>query len=436
MNFPYSILISPFIIFVSLLFGLSLIGKNPKEILKPFTVICVAISLVYICVVLLFTMNYYYFGFLVLLVYIIQKGFKLSLPSSMVVVLLSSILFMFHIFLEQMMSNYFSRVHLDEESDVYISLVTIVIYAAVLGITIYSKRLIFFSNKVDFDLISEGNLGKNFIYSLFPTIFTLSFMFLWTLYCINNLSLYKIEQQLIIFLFTVILFIVLIYFMKIFYFYINQKIEGFIEKKNQEELLNFMQVIRSQRHDFNFHLQAIFGMLENKRYSECTDYVRAIVDEVSDLNEVLPLYHPAVGALLSTFREMAAHKRIKLEISIYYNLSHIPCTVSEINKVIGNLVQNAIDEVEQYPANERWIQVMILKRSGKSVIKVTNRSNNEISSYKNIFNLGYSTKPSHEGIGLTTVQKIVTKYDGTVHLEFEDDMVHFIVQIPNAPAMI
>lgn len=206
-----------------------------------------------------------------------------------------------------------------------------------------------------------------------------------------------------------------------------------MHKKNQEEVLNFLQVIRAQRHDFNFHLQAIFGMLENKRYSECADYVKTMVDEVSDMNEVLPLHHPAVSALLSTFREIATHKGIKFEIFIYFNLVSIPCTVSEINKLIGNLIQNAIDEVEQYSAKDRWIQVMILKRSGNSVIKVTNRSIKEMSSYKHIFNPGYSTKPLHEGIGLTTVQRLVEKYNGSVYPEFEDDMVHFIAQIPNAP---
>jgi sensor histidine kinase regulating citrate/malate metabolism len=149
------------------------------------------------------------------------------------------------------------------------------------------------------------------------------------------------------------------------------------------------------------------------------------------MNEVLPLHHPAVSALLTTFREIAIHKGIKLEILIYYNLANIPCTVSEINKLIGNLVQNAIDEVEQHSDKDRWVQVMILKRSGNSVIKVTNRSNKEMNSYKHIFNPGYSTKPSHEGIGLTTVQKLVAKYNGAVYPEFEEDVVHFIVQIPN-----
>lgn len=427
-----SILISPVVIFVSLLFGISLIGKNPKEIIKPLTMSSVAISLLYICSELFLPKDYYLWeiGFLVVFVYVFKISFKLSYPFSIVVVLLSSIVFMFHVLLRQMTSHYLSP----EISKHYVftDLLCIVIYAA-LGMIMFSRKVTIFSNRADTHLISEGSLGRKMVYSLFPTICTLSVMLIWLLYCVKHLSVYAMNQQLIMFLFTVVTFSLFIYFIKIYSFYINDKIEGLMDKQNQEEMLNFMQVIRAQRHDFNFHLQAIFGMLENKRYSECADYVKAMVDEVSDMNEVLPLHHPAVSALLTTFREIATHKGIKLEIFIYYNLANIPCTVSEINKLIGNLVQNAIDEVEQHSATDRWVQVMILKRSGKSVIKVTNRSNKEMSSYKHIFTPGYSTKPSHEGIGLTTVQKLVAKYNGAVYPEFEEDVVHFIVQIPNAP---
>lgn len=181
-------------------------------------------------------------------------------------------------------------------------------------------------------------------------IFVLSLMLIWILYCIKNFSLYPVKHQFFIFSFTIVIFILFLYFITILSFYAKEKIEILIDKKYQEELLSFMQVIRSQRHDFNFHLQAISGMLESKSYSECNNYVKTMVKDVSVMNEVLPLYHLAVSALLYTFREIATQKDIQLEILIYYDLFHMQCTVYEINKVIGNLVQNAIDEVEQNPS--------------------------------------------------------------------------------------
>lgn len=210
-----------------------------------------------------------------------------------------------------------------------------------------------------------------------------------------------------------------------------ERIETLIDKQYQKEVQAFMEVIRSQRHDFNFHLQAISGLLNDEHYMECKDYVNTMVKDASSMNDVLYLYHPAIGAMLNAFRELAARKGIQLKILIYYNLENIPCTVYETNKILGNLIQNAIDEVEQHLNDSAWIEVMILKRSGNSVFRVSNKMYGDKERFANIFNLGYSTKSSHEGIGLNTVKKFSGKYDGTVYTEFEDDIIHFIVQIPN-----
>jgi sensor histidine kinase regulating citrate/malate metabolism len=178
-------------------------------------------------------------------------------------------------------------------------------------------------------------------------------------------------------------------------------------------------------------LQAISGMLKNEKYKDCSEYINVMVKEAQEFNEILSLQNPAVGALLNTFREIAARKGIQLQIVIYYNLDKLRCTVYETNKILGNLIQNALDEVEQHLDDSAWIEVMILKRSGNSVFRVSNKIYENNKEFKDIFNSGYSTKKSHEGIGLSTVKKIVEKYNGVVYTEVEGDIIHFIAQVPN-----
>lgn len=138
-----------------------------------------------------------------------------------------------------------------------------------------------------------------------------------------------------------------------------KQIEIFTDKQYQKEMTNFMEMIRSQRHDFNFHIQAISGMLRNEKYNECREYVDTMVKSTQSVNEVLPIYHPAVSAFLSNFREILLRKGIELKIQIYYDLKNTSCTVYEINKILGNLIQNAVDEVED-SKNRPWIEVMFL----------------------------------------------------------------------------
>lgn len=207
------------------------------------------------------------------------------------------------------------------------------------------------------------------------------------------------------------------------------QIEAVVDQTYQAELLSFMQVIRSQRHDFNFHIQAISGMIERGEYQACDDYIHTMVNTASAMNDMLPLHHPAVSAMLNAFREMAAQKDISFDVSITHDLANIPCTIYEINTVIGNLIQNAVDELEEHRDLERWIKVVIMRRGGNHVIIVTNPCHQDAGAFEHCFRPGYTTKQSHEGIGLATVMRIVSKYHGLVFPEFEEDEISFVVQL-------
>lgn len=120
-----------------------------------------------------------------------------------------------------------------------------------------------------------------------------------------------------------------------------------VDKKHQEELLNFMQIIRPQRHDFNFHMQAVSGLIENQKYEECENYIHTMVKNVEGLNQMLPFANPAVAALVNAFYELMSTKNIRFKSEVLDPLDEIPCTVYEINTIIRNFLQNAIDEVER-----------------------------------------------------------------------------------------
>ena len=208
-------------------------------------------------------------------------------------------------------------------------------------------------------------------------------------------------------------------------------IENIIDKQYQSELLGFMRVIRSQRHDFNFHTQTIYGMIENKQFDECRSYVESLMNNVSVKNDILPLYNPAASALLNTFQEMAFQKGLQLDIEIHDNLQFISTSVFETNTILGNLLQNAIDELELHPEiKSRIIKILIIKRGSNNMIKVSNECHLPPEEMLQIFVPGFTTKESHEGLGLANALRIAEKYEGTVYPEFEGNTVHFIAKIP------
>ncbi len=269
-----------------------------------------------------------------------------------------------------------------------------------------------------------GQLGR----SLLAGIVLLLAQQIWVAYLLTTLPVLPRQDRIWITVFTLFAACAQLILARRLAFDAVERLEALLDKRYQAELVNLMQIVRSQRHDFNFHMQTIAGMIESKRYEECHEYLREMVKTVNHMNDILPLRDPAICAMLNSFQEVAAQKHIPFQADIYNDLDYLPCTVYEINTVIGNLIQNAIDEVEQRHGG--WIQVMILKRGGDHIIKVTNPCDRGPADFKDAFKPGWSTKQSHEGIGLATVQRIVAKYNGSAYPEFRSGCVSFVVQMP------
>ncbi len=212
-------------------------------------------------------------------------------------------------------------------------------------------------------------------------------------------------------------------------------VKALIDQQYQRELLDFMQIIREQRHDFNLHLQTVAGLVDQQRYGEARAYVDTLVGKVSKTNELLPIRNPAVSALVHTFVERAAQESVRLDVRAEDSMENIGCSVYEMNTVIGNLLKNAIEEVRDKDPDLRYIRLVLMHRSRYTVIRVSNPCDKSEEALMSIFSPGYTTKKSHEGIGLVSVRKICVKYGGTVYIEQEQGVLHVIAKIPRGSQM-
>lgn len=204
------------------------------------------------------------------------------------------------------------------------------------------------------------------------------------------------------------------------------------EQQYRGEMQSFLNVIRSQRHDNNFHVQTIAGLIRQNKVEDCLRYVDALEEYVAIMNAVLPIRDPAISAMIHNFRLMAVRQGTELHIDIHYDLAQIITNVYETNKIISNLLQNAIDEVSTHEDKSYGIWLTILKRGEYCVIRVSNKVR-EIPTQEelgNIYRQGYTTKRGHEGVGLSSLQTLVGKYKGAVYTQMEGDVIQFVARIP------
>lgn len=229
---------------------------------------------------------------------------------------------------------------------------------------------------------------------------------------------------------SLVLLVILLYYMKTS---LSQKLKQdrfYLDQQYQQDMLSFFTVIRSQRHDFNFHLTSIYGLLKKKEYDEAGTYIGQVVQQVQNVNELLPLAHPAMSALLNTQSELAKQKGIEIHYSIFDDLRDLPVSVYDANKILGNLIQNAMEELDSIPIDARELRVEISKENKHYIFRIANRTTADESRVTSMFQTGYTTKASHEGIGLAGVERIVAAHYGIVFPELQNDWLTIHVRIP------
>lgn len=207
--------------------------------------------------------------------------------------------------------------------------------------------------------------------------------------------------------------------------------ENAMSRRSAAESREYMNTIRAQRHDFNLHLHAITGLIGSRMYDECQAYIDKLVESASEVNEIMPVYDAVIGSMLYNMRQNARDNGTDIHYDIKYDMKDIVCNPFECNKILGNLIQNALDAIHTDSAREYGVRVSVFKRRGNTVIAVSNRFEGDEQALLNVFNSGYTTKSRHEGIGLTTTEAMLKKHSGKIHMELEDGVITFIANIPN-----
>lgn len=215
--------------------------------------------------------------------------------------------------------------------------------------------------------------------------------------------------------------------------YKRERIEMLLNRQYRDEMQSFMNVIRSQRHDYNFHVQTIAGLLREGNQEECLKYMDALEKDSAIMNTMLPIKDPAISAMIHNFHVLAVREGIALHIDIQDDLTRIATDVYETNKIVSNLLQNAIDETKTHADKSYGIHLTILKRGEYIVIRVSNEVDPlqmDLDKMNHIYQQGYSTKQGHDGVGLSSVKQLASRYRGTVYTQMEGTVVHFVAKIP------
>ncbi|OEH86944.1 hypothetical protein BHU72_01415 [Desulfuribacillus stibiiarsenatis] len=205
--------------------------------------------------------------------------------------------------------------------------------------------------------------------------------------------------------------------------------------KSVEELFV---TIRGQRHDFINHIQVLNSYMKLKKYDLLDEYISNLTTDVREISKVLVPDNPTLSALLQTKSVLFERDEILFMLDLKGDLSKIPLDKLDQVKVLGNLLDNAKEAIlqNQVQVNKRKISLVIIEQANEIQFKVSNLE--PILSKESIarmFEIGYTTKENHTGIGLAIVNQIVTKYRGCIKVcSSHEEGTVFEITIPKEGA--
>ena len=172
--------------------------------------------------------------------------------------------------------------------------------------------------------------------------------------------------------------------------------------------------VKGFQHDFNNIVSTIDGYIESKDIVGLQNYFVSvkkdckITNNLSILNPRI-INNPGIYSLLNNKYFKATKKDVSFNIEFFLDLKKLNVNFYELSRILGILIDNAIEEAEK--CTEKIVQIIFRRenRNHKSLIIVKNTYLNKNVDTEKIFEKGISSKNNHSGIGLWEVRNYVTK---------------------------
>lgn len=291
--------------------------------------------------------------------------------------------------------------------------------------------------KIDSLVISKSNLALIIVVLLhlfFIAFFNLTFYFNRTSFSFNYLT----QIPLIINVFFISSLLVAIISIKRLFSMAEKETLITTQEiyfKNVDDLFNSY---RAQRHDFHNHLQAVYAMTANSGNNEAITYLDSVLDDFEELNDLVRLKHSALAALLKAKVALANSKHINLHYSIQTSLENIKIKPHELVNILGNLIDNAIEAIEDNDKIAKEAQTLfieITRQNNQYKFFIANPGPIKEDNIEKIFDENFTTKNflKHSGLGLSTVKKLVNKNEGEIILQSNKETgTQFTIILPSA----
>ncbi|SFS02111.1 GHKL domain-containing protein [Anaeromicropila populeti] len=180
---------------------------------------------------------------------------------------------------------------------------------------------------------------------------------------------------------------------------------------------NELQNIKNQ---WKAHLCNMQLLLKEKKFEEATAYIEKLMPDALLENQIYELENTILAVVIYEKKIRAEEKSIQVEFNL--EVKDLPLTAGEINGVVGNILNNAIDACEQIEdIKQRYIRFETFEKKGKIYIVCRN----SISMFSETVKKGYLGKNKMNIINndfqIKVANNIIERNNGEMQIRFNQN---------------
>ena len=173
------------------------------------------------------------------------------------------------------------------------------------------------------------------------------------------------------------------------------------------EIAEHFSEMKILHHDMRHHLATLEGMMAERQYDQAEKYLQEYASAANDIGEAQLCANYVVDVIARRYAAFAKKQGIETNFSLLLP-QNAGVADTDLCIVLGNLIENAVQACSTQQAGKKFIRVQAKAEDGKILIAVDN-------SYEES-----SRHSESNGMGITSVHAIASKYSGMAEFEKKD----------------
>ncbi len=199
-----------------------------------------------------------------------------------------------------------------------------------------------------------------------------------------------------------------------------------LELKLNKDMAQVTDSLRKLRHDMNNHIGIIKNLIYTENYTELRKYIDEVYHDVAIANEYIVAENQTLSVLLNTKKDRA--KELGIEFQSFIAASDLKLQDADLCSLIGNIMDNAIEAADKSPF-KKYIDLSIQKTEAGCIIQCENAIGEKPVVKKGRFLTNKENSNLH-GIGTEIIKEIVSKYNGEIKFDFDDEVFQLRIVLP------